>query len=79
MTMDFLFRFVLLMGKLILHINPNPKKLEEERAERFLNLPFEEKLHQLFTLIDLAIKMNGGKPFKQPQGKGLIIRKMVKE
>jgi hypothetical protein len=66
------------MGKLILHDNPDPERLERERAARFLALSAEDKLKELFALIDLAVKMNGGKPIKEPQGKGIIIRKPVK-
>ena len=65
------------MGKLILHKQPNPERLEQQRAERYFNLPFAEKLKELFSLIDLAVKMNGGKPIKEPQGKGIVIRKHV--
>ncbi len=67
------------MGKLILHDNPDPERLANERANRFYNLPFEEKLRELFALIDLAVKMNGGKPIKEPQGKGIVIRKPPKK
>jgi hypothetical protein len=63
------------MGKLILHDNPDPDALEQERAARYRDLPFADKLKELFALIDLAVKMNGGKPIKEPQGKGLVIRK----
>lgn len=63
------------MGKLILHDNPDPERLRAERAARFAALPFSEKLKILFAQIDLAVKMNGGKPLKEPQGKGIVIRK----
>lgn len=64
------------MGKLIIHANPNPEKQEVERAAVYKSLPFEEKLKQLFALIDLSVKMNAGMPIKKPQGKGLVIRKL---
>lgn len=67
------------MGKLILHENPDPERLNEKRADRFYHLPFEEKLKELFALIDLSVKMNSGKPIKEPQGKGIVLRKLPKE
>ena len=63
------------MGKLILHTYPDPEQLAHERHERYAALPLAEKLKELFALIDLTIKLNGGKPIKEPQGKGIIIRK----
>jgi hypothetical protein len=73
--MDILFRFGYHMGRVILHTKPDPEKLELERAKQFFLLPLEEKLNRLFALIDLSVKLNNNKPIKQPQGKGLIIRK----
>jgi hypothetical protein len=65
------------MGKIVLHPNTTPEQIDRARAERYNSLPFAEKLTELFSLIDLAVKMNGGKPLKQPQGKGIVIRKPV--
>lgn len=67
------------MGRVVLHTNPDPERLERERAQRFAALPFEQKLLELYALIDLAIKMNGGKPLKEPQGKGIVLRKLPKQ
>ena len=63
------------MGKIIIHTNPNPEQQDLERHLRFAQLPLSEKLNQLFALIDLTVKMNGGKPLKEPQGKGIVLRK----
>jgi hypothetical protein len=63
------------MGKLILHAAPDPERLSLERARRFASLSTEEKLNALFALIELSVALNGGKPLKAPQGKGIIIRK----
>ena len=63
------------MGKLVIHTNPNPAQQDLERHLRFAHLPLSEKLNQLFALIDLTVKMNGGKPIKEPQGKGIVLRK----
>jgi len=65
------------MGRIVLHPDSTPEQIECARAERYKSLPFADKLMELFALIDLAIKMNGGKPLKQPQGKGIVIRKSV--
>jgi hypothetical protein len=43
---------------------------------RFAQLPLTEKLNQLFALIDLTVKMNCGKTIKEPQGKGIVLRKI---
>ena len=69
----------MILGKVIFHTNPDPERLALERAERFAKLPYEEKLKQLLALNDLAVKMNGGKAIKEPQGKGIIIRKPAKK
>jgi len=63
------------MGKLILHNNPDPERNNLERAKEFAALPDEEKLKRLFALIELSVVLNDGKPLKEPQGKGLVIRK----
>jgi hypothetical protein len=41
-------------------------------------LPFKEKWERLIALIELSKMLNGGKPLKQPAGKGLVIRKPPK-
>ncbi|MEY4541554.1 MAG: hypothetical protein RLZZ306_3311 [Bacteroidota bacterium] len=63
------------MGKLILREIVDTDLQDLERAKRFLNLDATSKMKELFALIDLSIKFNGGKPLKLPQGKGLVIRK----
>lgn len=64
------------MAKLVLHdLSLSPEAIQQEREQRFLKLSAQEKLEELFALINLSIAMNGGKPIKEPQGKGLIIRK----
>ena len=63
------------MGRVVLHSVPDPERMERERALGFLALPLEEKLKRLFALIELSVKLNDGKPLKEPQGKGIVIRK----
>jgi hypothetical protein len=63
------------MGRVVLHSVPDPERTERERALAFLALPLEVKLKRLFALIDLSVKLNDGKPLKEPQGNGIVIRK----
>lgn len=62
------------MGKLKLY-DPllSPEQIVRERYVAYLSLPPRQKLQQLLTLIRLSVSLNGGRPVKQPQGKGLII------
>jgi hypothetical protein len=64
------------MGKLILREIANTESQDLERAMRFMNLDTTSKLNELFALIDLSVKLNGGQPLKTPQGKGLILKKV---
>ncbi len=62
------------MGKLKLYDTSIPRDLiVQERAEAYQSLAPRQKLDQLMALIRLSIALNGGRPLKQPQGKGLII------
>lgn len=64
------------MGKLIFREISNIESQDYERAKRFMSLDTSSKLNELFALIDLSVKLNGGKPLKTPQGKGLILKKV---
>ena len=64
------------MGRLIIRDNPDTFQQDLERSKRFVNLSTTEKLNELFALIDLSVKLNGGKPLKTPQGKGLVLKKI---
>jgi hypothetical protein len=63
------------MGKVVIHSDADVEKLNLERAIRFRDLPFEQKLRSLFSLIQLSVTLNNGQPLKKPLGKGLVIRK----
>lgn len=64
------------MAKLTIHDPAKTREeLELERKLAYARLPGEEKWRQLMELIALSIKLNGGKPLKEPQGKGIVIRK----
>ncbi len=66
------------MGKLILRQIADTDSQDLERAKRFMSLDVTSKIRELFALIDLSVKLNGGKPLKMPQGKGLVLRKIKK-
>ena len=62
------------MGKLKLYdLSTPPEQIVREREMAYLALSPKEKFLQLASLIHLSVVLNGGKPLKQPQGKGLVI------
>lgn len=63
------------MARLLIN-NQNSKDTARARALAFRALSGEQKLERLFSLIRLAQKLKKGYLLKQPQGKGLIIRKV---
>lgn len=65
------------MGRVILHPIPDPEAIERRRSEEFNILTPLEKMERLMMLNRAAIMLNGGKPLKEPQGKGLVIRKLT--
>ena len=66
------------MGKLILREIADTDLQDLERSKRFMSLDATSKMNELFALIDLSVKLNGGKHLKMPQGKGLVLRKIKK-
>jgi len=64
------------MGTLKLHDLYTPREeFVKERDNRFLKLSSAEKFYALLHLNQVAIKLNGRRPLKKPQGKGIIISK----
>lgn len=64
------------MGKLKLYDTSLSRELiTSEREQKYLRQSSLQKFRELLALIHLNVQMNGGKPVKYPQGKGLIIRK----
>jgi hypothetical protein len=62
------------MGKLKLYDTSIPRSLiVAEREAIYVALSPEDKFLQLLALIRLSVAMNGGKPLKLPQGKGIVI------
>ena len=54
------------------------EEILKERESVYLKLSPSRKLYALFNLIKLSVKLNGGNPLKQPQGKGIVISKPLK-
>lgn len=50
-----------------------PEQIVREREMAYLSLAPKEKFLQLLSLIHLSVSLNGGRPLKQPQRKGLVI------
>jgi hypothetical protein len=63
------------MGKVILH-SPDltPEEIENIRLDRILAMTPKERMQRMFDLMELALAMKKG-PLKEPQGKGVILRK----
>ncbi|MFN0290242.1 MULTISPECIES: hypothetical protein [Pedobacter] len=64
------------MGRLKIYDTDIPREsIIAEREAVYLNKSAEQKIHALLQLNYVAVQLNGGKPLKQPQGRGIIIRK----
>ncbi|WP_426329611.1 hypothetical protein [Pedobacter sp. R-06] len=64
------------MGKLKLYdINTPRETIVEERDAIYLSRTPEQRFFSVLLLNNISVTMNGGKPLKSPQGKGLVIRK----
>jgi len=64
------------MGRLkIYNSDIGKEEIERSREVKFLSLSAEDRFFELIKLNELAVLMNGGKPLKVPQGKGIVIRK----
>ncbi len=64
------------MGRLKLYDTNTPREtIVEERESIYLSRTSEQRFFAVLQLNHISIAMNGGKPLKSPQGKGLVIRK----
>ncbi|MBB6238765.1 hypothetical protein HDC90_003411 [Pedobacter sp. AK013] len=64
------------MGKLKLYdINTPRETIVEERDGVYLSRSPEQRFFGVLELNHISVTMNGGKPLKSPQGKGLVICK----
>lgn len=65
-----------IMGQVIIHTEK--RDLELERMQRHHALTPEQRFHDLIKLCRFAMKMAGRTTMGEPQGKGIVIRKPVK-
>lgn len=64
------------MGKLNLYDLSIPRKtIVEERENVYLSRNPEQRFFGILKLNQISVTMNGGKPLKSTQGKGIVIRK----
>ncbi|GGI25964.1 hypothetical protein [Pedobacter mendelii] len=64
------------MGKLTLYDISIPREtIIEARENLYLNRTPEQRFFNVLQLNHISVIMNGGKPLKSPQGKGIVIRK----
>lgn len=65
------------MSQLNLYDTSMPlEEIAQERGKQYMRLSPLEKLNQLCALIDLAQRLNSDAPIKEPQGKGIVLRKL---
>ena len=65
------------MGRLKIYDTDTPREsILAEREALYLSKSAEQKIYALLQLNHIAVQLNGGKPLKQPQGKGIVIKKL---
>jgi hypothetical protein len=63
------------MPKLILHKDPlTNEQIRERRLLENLALTPQERLHNLFELMQLSLMLKGA-PLKKPQGLGVVLKR----
>lgn len=66
------------MGYLKLHdLILSRDSIAEEREQVYLKLSPAERFFKTIQLLKLSIAMNGGKPIKYPQAKGIVIKRPI--
>ncbi len=64
------------MGRLKLYDTSIPREtIVEERESVYLSRTSEQHFFNVLQLNRISVVMNGGRPLKSPEGKGLVIRK----
>lgn len=64
------------MGRLKLYDTSIPREtIVEERESVYLSRTSEQRFFNVLQLNRISVVMNGGRPLKSPEGKGLVIRK----
>ncbi|MGV3545686.1 MAG: hypothetical protein ACO1N4_01405 [Pedobacter sp.] len=65
------------MGRLKIYDTDTPREsILAEREALYLRKSARAKIYALLQLNHVAVQLNGGKPLKQPQGKGIVIKKL---
>ncbi len=64
------------MGKLkIYNTDISRESIVTEREQEYLQRSPAQKIYAILHLNHISVQMNGGRPLKTPQGKGIIINK----
>ncbi|KQR67542.1 hypothetical protein [Pedobacter sp. Leaf176] len=64
------------MGKLKLYDTSIPREtIVNERESVYLSRTAKQRFFGVLQLNQISVTMNGGRPLKFPQGKGIVIRK----
>ncbi|SDC06920.1 hypothetical protein SAMN04488024_101181 [Pedobacter soli] len=64
------------MGRLKLYDTSIPREtIVEERESVYLSRTSEQHFFNVLQLNRISVVMNGGRPLKSPEGKGLVISK----
>ncbi len=64
------------MGRLKIYDIDIPREsILAEREVLYLSKSAEQKFYALLRLNRISVQLNGGNPLKEPQGKGILIRK----
>lgn len=64
------------MGKLKLYDISIPRQtIVEERESIYLSQSAKQRFFSVLHLNGISVALNGGRPLKSPQGKGIVIRK----
>ena len=64
------------MGRLKLYDTSIPREtIVKERESVYLSRTSEQHFFNVLQLNRISVVMNGGRPLKSPEGKGLVIRK----
>ncbi|SOD14253.1 hypothetical protein [Pedobacter xixiisoli] len=72
-----MFLYFWVMGRLkIYDTDMSRESILAEREALYLSKSAEQKIYALLQLNYVAVQLNGGKLLKQPQGKGILIRKI---
>jgi hypothetical protein len=67
------------LARLTIRTKPDERQIERERREAFLQLSGEERLRQMIELIEFTMRLNPTKPYKKPQGLGIVLYRQTED